>query len=216
MAGRDDYYQPPPGPPHLSFQSNNPYQQSEAEQNAWQSQPSTSPHGQEQQPYGHPEHSYAPPPGPPPEENDWQDAPPGHQPQYQPQPQHSQYPSSDAQPQYQLQQQHSQFPPSDTHLQPQLGSEYAPGLPDRQRTRRSGAEFEEADFVPTEERGEQREALEQFEMSKGSESAEDRDIATLQREFPALDGSLVAALYGDSGSLGGTREMLRELDGGAS
>ncbi|TKA63894.1 hypothetical protein B0A55_11939 [Friedmanniomyces simplex] len=205
MSGRDDYYQPPPGP-HQTFQSNNPYQQSEAEQNAWQSQPSTSPHGQQQQPYGHSEHSsYAPPPGPPPQSNDWQDAPPGHQPHYEPQ---------------QQQQQHSQYPLSggaQPQQPPQTRSEYAPGLPDRQQQQlRRSAEFEESDFVPTEERGEQREALEQFEMSKGSESAEDRDIATLQREFPEVDGSLVAALYGDAGSLGGTREVLRELGGGAT
>lgn len=48
-------------------------------------------------------------------------------------------------------------------------------------------------------------------MSKGGESAEDRDTATLQREFPDVDGSLIAALYGDSQSLSATREMLREL-----
>ena len=64
------------------------------------------------------------------------------------------------------------------------------------------------------ERGEQREALEQFEMSKGHQSQEDQDMETLQREFPAIDGSLIAALYGDSKSLSGTREMLREVSGG--
>jgi hypothetical protein len=76
--------------------------------------------------------------------------------------------------------------------------------------RRTGT-FEETDFVPADERGEQREALEQFEMSKGTESQEDRDIATLQREFPSVDGSLVAALYGDSKSVSATREMLGEI-----
>jgi hypothetical protein len=43
------------------------------------------------------------------------------------------------------------------------------------------------------------------------ESQTDRDVAQLQHEFPGLDGSLIAALYGDSQSLGATREMLREL-----
>lgn len=60
--------------------------------------------------------------------------------------------------------------------------------------------------------GEQREAMEQFELSRNKpESQTDRDVATLQEEFPGLDGSLIAALYGDSQSLSGTREMLQEL-----
>jgi hypothetical protein len=70
--------------------------------------------------------------------------------------------------------------------------------------------------VPAEEQGEQREALEQFEISKGKESAEDRDVATLQREYPGVDGSLIAALYGDSQSVAATREMLTELAGSQS
>lgn len=73
--------------------------------------------------------------------------------------------------------------------------------------------FKETDYVPESERGEQREAMEQFEMSK-PQSDEDRDLETLQREFPSVDGSLVAALYGDSKSLSGTREMLKELASG--
>lgn len=43
------------------------------------------------------------------------------------------------------------------------------------------------------------------------ESQTERDVATLQEEFPALDGSLIAAIYGDSQSLSATREMLQEL-----
>ncbi|KAI7056810.1 hypothetical protein KC352_g44301, partial [Hortaea werneckii] len=71
--------------------------------------------------------------------------------------------------------------------------------------------FKESDFVPEGERGEQREAMEQFEMGR-PQTNEDRDMEDLQREFPSVDGSLIAALYGDSGkSAGATREMLREL-----
>lgn len=66
--------------------------------------------------------------------------------------------------------------------------------------------------MPAEERSEQREALENFEMHNTKpESQTDKDVAQLQQEFPNLDGSLIAALYSDSGSLSGTREMLREL-----
>ncbi|KAK3650939.1 hypothetical protein LTR56_005990 [Elasticomyces elasticus] len=219
MSGPNDFYQPPGGPPphHSSgnMQSNNAFNQqqhNEAEQNPWGD---SSTNQQQQQPnYGGGQsddssyQSYAPPPGPPPAVhqltgNEWDDAPPGHLP-----PGHTQ-PGG-----------YSSPPPSgQSHQQPYSSSgqdqaqQYAPGLPTR-NPRRS-ATFKESDFVPTEERGEQREMLEHFEMSKGSESQEDRDIATLQREFPALDGSLVAALYSDSGSLGGTREMLREIGGGS-
>ena len=72
--------------------------------------------------------------------------------------------------------------------------------------------FKESDFVPASERGEQREAMEQFEMNKsGNESQTDRDVAELQSEFRGLDGSLIAALYNDAGNMGATREMLQEL-----
>ena len=36
-------------------------------------------------------------------------------------------------------------------------------------------------------------------------------MAQLQEEFPSVDGSLIAALYSDSGNLGATKEMLMEL-----
>ncbi|KAF2722347.1 hypothetical protein K431DRAFT_284041 [Polychaeton citri CBS 116435] len=79
---------------------------------------------------------------------------------------------------------------------------------------RKSATFQESDFVPESERGEQREMMEQFEMSKaGGETQEERDLEQLQREFPGLDGSLVAAIYGDSKNVGATREMLGELAG---
>jgi len=86
------------------------------------------------------------------------------------------------------------------------GYDAPPGPPPRRTDT-----FKETDFIPETERGEQREALEQFEMNKGGESTEDRDVATLQGEFPGVDGSLIAALYGDSKSLSGTREMLQEI-----
>jgi hypothetical protein len=33
----------------------------------------------------------------------------------------------------------------------------------------------------------------------------------LQQEFPGIDSALIAAIYGDSKSLGATREMLQAL-----
>lgn len=68
--------------------------------------------------------------------------------------------------------------------------------------------------MPADERGEQREMMEHFEMSNShAPSTDDRNVETLQKEFPGLDGSLVAAIYGDSKDMGSTREMLNELSG---
>lgn len=85
------------------------------------------------------------------------------------------------------------------------------GPPPGTAPRKAGT-FQESDFVPASERGEQREAMEQFEMTRSKpESETDRNVATLQQEYPAIDGSLIAALYGDSNSLAATREMLQEI-----
>lgn len=68
--------------------------------------------------------------------------------------------------------------------------------------------------MPASERGEQREMMEHFEMSNShAPSKDDQNVETLQKEFPGIDGSLVAAIYGDSKDMGATREMLRELAG---
>jgi len=68
--------------------------------------------------------------------------------------------------------------------------------------------------VPADERGEQREAMEQFEITNSRpQSTDDRNVETLQQEFPGLDGSLVAAIYMDSKQMGAVREMLGELSG---
>ena len=63
------------------------------------------------------------------------------------------------------------------------------------------------------ERSEQIETLQHYE-SQGAETDDDRNQATLQREFPTIDSSLIAAIYGDSKSLSATREMLQELSSG--
>ncbi|KAF2702856.1 hypothetical protein K504DRAFT_393808 [Pleomassaria siparia CBS 279.74] len=60
------------------------------------------------------------------------------------------------------------------------------------------------------DRTEQVETLQAYEATKG-QSTEDKDQETLAREFPKIDSSLIAAIYGDSGSLGATREMLQAL-----
>jgi hypothetical protein len=58
--------------------------------------------------------------------------------------------------------------------------------------------------------------MQEYEMNKKKpDSQEDKDVATLQKEFPDMDGSLIAAIYGDSKSLGPTRELLQELSSGS-
>ena len=71
--------------------------------------------------------------------------------------------------------------------------------------------FDDSPNVPPEERSEQMEYLQSYENSK-PETEDDTNQATLQREFPNIDSSLIAAIYGDSKSLSATREMLQELN----
>ncbi|KAF2730962.1 hypothetical protein EJ04DRAFT_514885 [Polyplosphaeria fusca] len=82
-----------------------------------------------------------------------------------------------------------------------------PGLPPR----RSDTDT----ALPTgQDRAEQVETMQAFEASK-EKSEDEKNQELLEREFPKIDGSLIAAIYGDSGSLSATREMLMELNEGA-
>ncbi|KAF1821071.1 uncharacterized protein K489DRAFT_382108 [Dissoconium aciculare CBS 342.82] len=102
--------------------------------------------------------------------------------------------------------------PSEQHSSASHGYQPPSGPPPPGTAPRKTATFQEADFVPASERGEQREAIEQFELTRQKpESEADRNVATLQQEYPGIDGSLIAALYGDSNSLAATREMLQEI-----
>lgn len=72
--------------------------------------------------------------------------------------------------------------------------------------------FQDERIVPPEERGEQREAMENFELHNTKpESEADRAVAALSNEFPNIDSALIAALFSDSQNVGATREMLQEL-----
>lgn len=149
--------------------SNNPFYQQTNSPNPWQL-------GQNQQ-----DSTYAPPPGPPP--NQYQYSQPQGEPWSQPDNSHNNNP----------------YPQQQAPI---------PGI-------NKSSTFNENDFVPADERGEQREAMEQFEMTNSKpQSTDDRNVETLQQEFPSLDGSLVAAIYMDSKQMGAVREMLGELAGG--
>ena len=136
---------------------------------------------------------YAPPPGPPPSHSQTQ------QPSY-----------GQGQSQSQPWQSTEQYNPYAQQQQNQYQDTPIPGLAPRAKS----STFNETDFVPADERGEQREAMEQFEITNSRpQSMDDRNVETLQQEFPGLDGSLVAAIYMDSKQMGAVREMLGELSG---
>lgn len=69
----------------------------------------------------------------------------------------------------------------------------------------------DTDLLPQgQERSEQLEHFQNYEaQAKVDEDTQNQ--ATLEKEFPTIDGSLIAAIYGDSKSLSATREMLQEL-----
>ena len=101
--------------------------------------------------------------------------------------------------------------PSDPWANQQQSVGYAPPAgppPGQSRGQAPQLPDETARFVSADERGEQREALEHFEMSHHAQlSPDERNIEQLCREFPKLDGALVAAMYGDSKDMGASREM---------
>jgi hypothetical protein len=87
----------------------------------------------------------------------------------------------------------------------QSHNEVPPSLPPR----RSATDL----ALPTgQDRSHQIEVMQSYEAA-GRKDEHDRNVEVLQREFPGIDGSLIAAIYGESKSLSATREMLGELDG---
>lgn len=66
--------------------------------------------------------------------------------------------------------------------------------------------------LPTgQDRSHQIEVMQSYE-ARGRKDDDDDNVEILQREFPKIDGSLIAAIYGDSKSLSATREMLHALE----
>jgi hypothetical protein len=60
------------------------------------------------------------------------------------------------------------------------------------------------------DRSEQMEYFQSYEMNAKT-TEDDVNQAALQKEFPQIDSSLIAALYNDSKNMGATREALSEL-----
>jgi len=76
----------------------------------------------------------------------------------------------------------------------------------------SGIRRSDTDDLVTDQsdRAEQMEHLQAYEAT-ANESQDDKNRAQLEKEFPDIDGSLIAAIYGDTKDLSETREMLQEL-----
>lgn len=91
-------------------------------------------------------------------------------------------------------------------------NQYQPpqGPPPGQPPRRSDT----SNLLPQgQERTEQLETMQSYEAS-APQNEDDKNQQILEREFPKIDGSLIAAIYGDSKSLSATREMLQVLGEG--
>lgn len=187
------YQSPPPAQAH-GVSNHNPY-------SAYQDQTSSS-HNQ-----------YAPPDHPPPGHNLGS----GHSyqgPSDNEQDPWAQYQSPNFNPhashgQHASQQHQFRVPPQNSETQRYQGLndndyEVPPGLPPR-RTNTDLA------LPQGHDRSHQIEVMQSYE-ARGIKDEHDQNVEILQREFPKLDGSLIAAIYGDSQSLSATREMLGELD----
>ncbi|KNG48081.1 sugar transporter STL1 [Stemphylium lycopersici] len=182
------------------YQSHNPYQAYQDQpQNPYAQQSPPNPLGQHppQEPYAHPPlHQDTSPWGQEGQETGHTTSHNPHNPyaygQSHETSQPSYYQQESSQPSYQNQ---SAYPGQE---------EVPPGLPPR----RTATEM----ALPTgQDRSHQIEVMQSYEAA-GRKDDDDDNVEVLQREFPKLDGSLIAAIYGDSKSLSATREMLQALE----
>ncbi|EOA83395.1 hypothetical protein ACJQWK_00045 [Exserohilum turcicum] len=118
--------------------------------------------------------------------------------------------NSQAPPQPQETSQHSYYE-ENTPQQPFQGQPLHPSqdeAPPVLPPRRTATEM----ALPTgQDRSHQIEVMQSYE-ARGRKDDDDDNVEILQREFPKIDGSLIAAIYGDSKSLSATREMLHALE----
>jgi len=174
---------------------------------------------QTRNPYGQESHQgqYQPPDHPPPHQQPLSSHPPDQQQHYNLGAQNAPL-ASEQHPAYRQSGQNPTFnEPASNYQPPQHNAsipaqfhqyqdeEVPPSLPPR----RSATDL----AMPTgQDRSHQIEVMQSYE-SAGRKDEHDFNVEMLQREFPKLDGSLIAAIYGDSKSLSATREMLGELEG---
>lgn len=199
------------GSPSLQSPQQNQYQKrfrTMADHNPWAADDSQSgsnryPSQQQSQ-----QEQYQPPSGPPPGRSyDQYQQPQQSQQQYQ---QYQQPASGQAQGYYESQSQPADF---NAWTDAPAGN---PPLPQRhpahttQQTRPLHRADTDELLASQEDRAEQVEHLQAYEAT-ANESQDDRNRAQLEKEFPNVDGSLIAALYSDNKDLSETRELLQEL-----
>lgn len=121
------------------------------------------------------------------------------------QPQHANNTSTYNRPQQYADQGIPQYSQAAAAYTPQQSNVRGPDTPARPSTRTL------EDFVPQSERGEQVEYMQSYENSRAP-TQEELDRETLGRQFPTVDGSVVAMIYGDcGGDMSSCREMLQAL-----
>lgn len=97
--------------------------------------------------------------------------------------------------------------------QPQSQQQFQspPGPPSQQQSFHPPNRSQTDRFLPQgQERSEQVETMQSYE-SRAPKSDDDKAQEQLQKEFPSLDSSLIAAIYGDTKDTAQAREMLQEL-----
>ncbi|KIV77920.1 hypothetical protein PV11_09692 [Exophiala sideris] len=129
---------------------------------------------------------------------------------------HTNQNSGSAQPSYQSNPDTSEYqapshpPPGRSSENPWQQGRQAPSLPPRQEP---GAQSDADQLLEGQgDRAEQIEHMQQYEAS-APQSEADRTQAQLEKEFPNIDGALIAAIYSERpGDLAEVREMLQELN----
>ncbi|KAF2124129.1 hypothetical protein P153DRAFT_371017 [Dothidotthia symphoricarpi CBS 119687] len=211
---------------HNTNDSQNPWEDEPGHHGGFQNQTHNSYHAYEDQTRAQPHTSPYQPTSPPQQTSPYQ---PTTTPSYQESAHHEYQPPNHPPPNFQA----AYSSPTQTQTQPhqtpfQNTPDYAPPAHNApHQTPTYGSGFEDNERPPTlpprrsatdlalptgHDRTHQIEVMQSYEAS-GRRDEHDFNVEILQREFPKIDGSLIAAIYGDSKSLSATREMLGELGG---
>ncbi|KAK5070849.1 hypothetical protein LTR64_003823 [Lithohypha guttulata] len=184
---------------YRSMADHNPWATNESQSTPWQGQGQQQQQQQQSQGTGYPQQRFY---------NEQQSYQPTQQQSSQPLQQQSYHPSQDYYNQASYNEQ-----PTDNAWSDATGN---PPLPQRHpqynyQPAQSMTRNDTDDLLESQpDRAEQMEHMQAYEAT-AQETNEDKDRAQLEREFPDVDGSLIAALYSDTKDLSSTREMLQEL-----
>ncbi|KAK3065552.1 hypothetical protein LTS18_000029 [Coniosporium uncinatum] len=105
-------------------------------------------------------------------------------------------------------------PPGPPPGQQQQQQQYAPPGPHQQQHPQGHQTPHRTNtdaFLPQgQERSEQTETMQAYEAA-ALQNEDDKNQEQLQKEFPNIDSSLIAAIYADTKDVGQTREMMQHL-----